>query len=91
MTNKLWLVSQYANSGYDTYEGFVVFADSADEARNMKPKYDNTVEKANWDADSFYYFSSWVRKPEDVKVEFLGTSHKFEESGTVVLMSFNAG
>lgn len=76
-TLKLYLISQNANSDYDTYDSAVVAAYDEEEARNTHPDGD-------WE-----YNYSWA-EPEEVSVKYIGIATTDIEPG-VVLASFNAG
>jgi alkanesulfonate monooxygenase SsuD/methylene tetrahydromethanopterin reductase-like flavin-dependent oxidoreductase (luciferase family) len=58
---KLWLISQRANSDYDTYDSAVVAAETEDEARNTNPA--NGQPMLYWSKPSG---STWLRKKGDV-------------------------
>jgi hypothetical protein len=76
---KLFLISQSANNGYDTYDSAVVCAETEDEARLTHPNG-----KDEWDDHS------WCSSPSQVKVTIIGEAAKRVSRG-VVLASFNAG
>lgn len=78
---KLWLISQDENTGYDTYDGAVVAAETEDEARMIIPGGDT------WD-DPIRY--SWCSTPDKVTVKLIGVAEPGTPAG-VVLSSFNAG
>ena len=96
----IYLVSQDINNGYDTYDSFVCYAESEDKARLLCPSKFNKFKK---DGTLWFEYSSgeerqeyksydWVSNPNDVKVEYLGTTTaciNCEEG--VILASFNAG
>jgi len=75
---KLWLITQTANTGYDTYDGAVVVAPNAEEARRIQI---GTVRKP---------YATWT-KPENVEAQCIGDADPDLEAGYVVLSSFNAG
>lgn len=77
---KLWKISQTANDGYDTYDSAVVAAETEDEARLMHP---------DGGALRNSLYDSWVRHPEDVKVEYLAYAVGLDAG--IILASFNAG
>jgi len=75
----IYFLSQSDNTGYDTYDSCVVYAESEDEARQIHPS-------------SYGGFSSrtWASCPENVEVDYLGTDAKVTRAG-LILASFNAG
>lgn len=77
---KLYLLSQDANNDYDTYDSCVVAAESEEDARLITPNYDGF--KDGW--------SSWVRSPDQVEVQYIGEAAEGAKAG-VVCASFNAG
>ena len=76
---KLWLISQTACNGYDSYDSAVVAAVTEEDARNIHPGFGRMSVS-----------SSWCQTPEQVSVEYLGLAEPTVEPG-VVLASFNAG
>lgn len=91
---KLWLISQSVNTGYDSYDSAVVRASTEEEARKIRPGscYRSEKESPFMDEDDWKSgcFGSWATRPNQVVVEFLGTSRPDAPVG-VVLASFNAG
>ena len=81
MAMNIYLVSQNENSDYDTYDSFVCYASSEEEARNMLP--DEYIE---WGE----YGSSWCSHPDHALAEFIGVN-KDSDKQEVILASFNAG
>jgi len=80
---KLWLISQEANDGYDTYDSAVVVAPDEETAKRVHP--------------SGYVFSesdgpsgTWAT-PENVVAKCVGVAADDLESGQVICASFNAG
>lgn len=99
---KIFLISQDKNNDYDTYDSAVVIAKDKDEASKMHPGQENAIwnsEEQKW----FYrghngglypvdeQFTPWVKHPDDVKVDLIGTADKDEFKRRFVLKSFNAG
>lgn len=78
---KLWLISQSANGGYDTYDSAVVVADTAEAAQRIHPNGTENPEKQPM-------FTSWA-SPRNVSAEYLGPTDL--PAGEVVCASFNAG
>ena len=76
----LYLVSQGVNSDYDTYDSFVVAAESENDARAIHPS-GRAWNGKNDDGD-------WCAK-EDVAVTLVGKAAKLVKG--VVCASFNAG
>ena len=90
----LYLISQNANTDYDSYDSAVVACKRNDEAKHTHPD-DNYI----WDydtskfvyADTRYgdcYDGTWAL-PKDVKVELIGKADPGIEG--VICTSFNAG
>lgn len=103
--NKLFLISQNKNTGYDTYNAAVVCAPDEETARHINPAVGMT--RSEWDRydNGKYAYKSydefvksiwndahagWVKYPNDVDVEYLGVASDSIEVG-LVLASFNAG
>lgn len=80
---KLWLISQSANNGYDTYDSAVVAAESEDAARMTHPS-----NQEGWDGKRERY-GTWS-SADQVKVEFIGEAKPDTKPG-VICASFNAG
>lgn len=75
----IYLLSQSDNVDYDTFDSMVVIAANEDDARHMRPS-------GSWEDN---IWNSWADKPENVDVEFIGTTEADEPR--VVCASFNAG
>jgi hypothetical protein len=90
MKNKLYLISQEENVGYDTYDSAVVVAPDEETAKIIDPR--------NWGRDNIFMteedwnrpYSSWCSSPDKVKVLHLGEATDDLKVG-VVTSSFNAG
>lgn len=80
---KLWILLNNTVRGYDTYDSCVVAAETEQEARMISPNGNDLFGKDQWRN------STWCKAPEDVIVEYLGTTDR-KISG-VILASFNAG
>jgi hypothetical protein len=89
----LYLLTQDAVTGTDTYDSAIVCAASEDEARRMHPG-----DQAEWFAanqprvaqpDS-WLCGTWVSSPDQVKATLIGIAAPGVKSG-LVLASFNAG
>lgn len=80
---KLFLISQYENDGYDTYDSAVVAAPDEQTARLMDPSTGTPV--ANWDRP----YGAWCTSPERVFVRYIGEAVDVEQG--VVCASYNAG
>jgi hypothetical protein len=91
----IYLVSQDENNGYDTYDSFVCYAESEEDARVMSPSPHYIWKNSSWNflySDGSYEqcnSSAWCH-PNLVEVELIGITSEDVESG-VVLASFNAG
>ena len=102
----LFLVSQTANSDYETFDSFVTVAVDSDEARKTYPQTNwrrnngpadivwvEGPEYTGWvqDGNEFYSYN-WVNNLEDVKVECIGEAlvGKGQTKG-IVCASYNAG
>lgn len=96
----LYLISQDANKGYDTYDSAVVAAESPEEAVKIYPcegtiKFIWDEEVQNWyllRADkSRVYRKNWTAwtSPKNVKAVLIGTAIR-REAGCICA-SFNAG
>lgn len=95
---KLWLISQYENNNYDTYDSAVVAAETEEEARNIYPdNWDNNPKK--WNGSKWLWYledgrvldyssGSWT-SPDNVSVQFLADG--YDGPAGTVLASFNAG
>jgi hypothetical protein len=79
----LYLISQKANNGYDTYDSAVVAAPDEETARQMNP---GNGEPMKWGEK----WTSWAYAPEQVTVGLLGTAVEGTKQG-VICASFNAG
>lgn len=78
----IYLVQQGFECGYDTFDAFVVIADSEEQARNIHPKGID----ATWDDHS------WCPKhlvDSKVHVRLIGITHK--QDVEIICKSFNAG
>lgn len=86
----LWLITQDANNGYDTYDSAVVVAETADEARAIHPCgeiFGSIPEgkRSSW----MTTYSDWVSNPDQVTATHIGTTDL--PAGVVVCASFNSG
>jgi len=79
---KLFLLTQDANGGYDTYDSCVVSAESEEDAKKMNP---NGGETTNKDED----YGTWTTL-KNVDVEYIGEAKEGSEP-EVICSSFNAG
>lgn len=84
---KLWLLTQTANEGYDTFDSAVMAAETEDEARNMSPGHDEHEEFSD---EGKFYKNSWVSNIDDVSVEYIGEAKPGTKKGQIIA-SFNAG
>lgn len=84
MTMKLYLLSQDAYNGYDTYDSCVVCAENESDAKTIRPDGFEFKESNN------NCFSCWVDKLSQIQCEEIGVANKNQKRG-VVCASFNAG
>jgi len=77
---KLFLLTQYENTNYNTYDSIVVAAQDEELAKQILP------ENESWGSNC----SSWCSSPEKVSVKYLGQAAKGIKQG-IILASFNAG
>lgn len=82
MKLKLYLLSQTANSEYDTYDSAVVVAESRAQAALIHP--------SGRDGTGAFDKSSWVPS-KILKVVEIGAAAPHLKAGEVVCASFNAG
>jgi hypothetical protein len=80
---KLWLVSQEENDNYDTFDSFVVAAETEQEAKFTHP----SKRGESWDGKSDDY-DTWA-PVEYVKVALIGEAA--EGVSGIICASFNAG
>jgi hypothetical protein len=84
---KLWLLTQSARTGYDTYDACVVVADTEELAKDMHPAtYCNQYLSDN---SNSYAYRDWAGTIEDVSALYLGVAE--DPTRRVVCASFNAG
>lgn len=91
----IYLISQRAKCGYDTFDSAVVIAESEEEAKKIHPhggEYpkcypDDTDKCLKWD----YEYGTWAPSPELVNAEQIGVANEDETKPRVVCASFNAG
>ena len=81
---KLWLISQRANNGWDTFDSAVVAAATEDEAQAIHP-YGAVYPEGGWSET----YKCWASSPDQVTAEHVGETHL--DAGEVVCASFNAG
>lgn len=86
---KLFLLTRRDSWGYDDYDRAVVCAPDEQTARSIHPNGGN-IDWAKDFLDKNSFLTSWVTKPEDVIVEYLGEARPFHPVG-VICASFNAG
>ena len=84
MKNKLYLVSQDFNSGYDTFDSFVMSHSSESEARATHPRGEGYTLQ-----ELFSYSWCTLNDKEKLKVVVIGETDI--EAGTILIASFNAG
>ena len=86
---KLYLLTQYQNTGYDTYDSCVVCAENEDDAKNIDPSTGDGV-FVDWSNKSQKYSISWANTKDGIEVEEIGEAHPSQKRG-VICASFNAG
>lgn len=83
---KLWRVHQTTNTGYDTYDSFVVAAETEDDARLYHPSGGRLdPDDPRWSEQ----YNPWCHH-RHVSVEYLGEARHGHPPG-IVVASFNAG
>lgn len=91
---KLWLISQGANTAYDTYDSAVVCAENEYEAVRIDPEeFRVWSDKENswlWCNETPLAHSSWVSDLNDITCKMIGEALPDQQKG-VILASFNAG
>lgn len=101
-TKKLYLVSQVSNLGYDTWDSFVVVAQTAEEARSYHPTFDSSQpcdvygqggedNRYNWSRWREGPGRSWCADPSLAEAEELAVYTGDKPCGTQIIASFNAG
>jgi len=93
----IYLLTQTAVRGYDTYDSCIVVAASPEEARRIHPRGDRVWDGRRWtysDGLAATTWASsdggWVSDIEAVTATLVGVAHPTVEPG-VVCASFNAG
>lgn len=85
MKNKIYLISQNENTGWDTYDSAVVVAPDVKTAKRIHPmglKWMDT----SWENG----MGDWCSSPAKVKVKYIGEADDRQKIG-VICASFNAG
>ena len=77
----IYKVSQTQNKGYDTYDSFICYANTPEEASKMLPN-----DYMDWDDN----YSSWCSYPDNATITLIGSNDTVTEP-SVILSSFNAG
>ena len=86
---KLWLLEQFENDDYETYDSCVVAAETEDAARRIHPSA--VIREGNWwEAEAEYKTYSWATTLENVNVTLLGEAVDTIGAG-VICSSYNAG
>jgi hypothetical protein len=93
----LYLLTQTAVEGYDTYDSCVVAANTEEDAREIDPGdtykwHDGSWHRSYSDGSerSIPTRYDWCL-PQDVAVKLIGTAAEGIQAGTVICASFNAG
>ncbi len=96
----LYLIKQYENNNYDTFDSAVVVAKSEDQARLIHPSSGlEKIKVFDYENKRYSHQDWWVIKrgteewcqPCDVKIELIGEDCNNKPAGFVVCSSFNAG
>jgi len=87
---KLFLLSQGARKGNDTYDSCIVCAASAEDAVYITPDATCFERVAGRSGKNYSWGRSWGYTVEDIKCEEIGEAHPSLREG-VILASFNAG
>lgn len=86
----LYLVYRTNSIGYNSYDSFVVYAETEEEAINYVPYCFGNARINTWGIDKSY--GDWTYNKEHVKATLLTDKpHMIQPSGTIVIASFNAG
>jgi len=80
----LYLLENYTNEGYNTYDSCLVVAADEKSARLIKP------DESRWGEEYSYSRSGWCMKPEDVIVKYIGVASEDLEENSILISSFNA-
>ena len=80
----LYLISQSVNNDYDTYDSAVVCAETAEDARLIRPDYD-LEPRSEHEIDT-----CWA-SPGNVDVKLIGTADSSIPKNYIVCASFSAG
>jgi hypothetical protein len=94
----LYLISQTARRGYDTFDYAVVVANNPESAKRISPEglgvevdhHGDFFEMVNGEKELCRGYSSWCSNIADVKVEYLGVADSALQEG-IICASFNAG
>ena len=92
----IYLVHQSVNSGYDTFDRFIVVAENEEIAKHTSPSGFYIWKNEVWNfcySDGTYKPSShnaWCL-PNEVQVTLIGKADEKYNETTVILNSFNAG
>ena len=96
---KIYKVSQSENTDYDSYDSFVCYANTKEEAMKMHPsgspttRWDENLQKqvlCKWD-DPKLFWNDWATSEDNVEVQHIGETFTNETEPGVILASFNAG
>jgi hypothetical protein len=82
---KLYLIKQFQNTDYDTFDSAVVAANSEEEAQRTHPAGEGT-----YPGENLWERTDWADSPEAVEVQEIGTAKRGTKAG-VICASFNAG
>lgn len=80
---KLYLLTQSASTGYNTFDSILVAAKNEEDAKTIAPNGQRFPEE-------YSHVGDWARTTKQVDAELIGIARKGIERG-VVIASFNAG
>jgi hypothetical protein len=84
----LYLLTQSDNSGWATFDGMVVAAESSEDARKIHPleicKIENPELFKDYNINFWEDKHCWADSPENVKVKFLGKVEHGIEKGIII-------
>jgi len=89
---KIYLLTQTACVGWDTYSSCVVIAASERDARRMHPDGGDLLPRTINEGDGPWGVGvSWPDDPDEVTVTLLGEAHDDHYEARVVCASYHAG
>lgn len=85
--NIYMITRKHACDEYDIFDGAVVYAKDAQEARNMHPRDGKPI---NWPKRSTMSRDTWERDPKNVVAKLVGTAPNRKRPG-VIMSDFSPG